>query len=402
MDNLSKIEMKNIKAAPTTGMINTFTLTELVFYFSLILNLLYSLYYPVYSALHDYYHIIILALTVLMYMSEFRIKVNISKTIILSAFLVLTIAAILINHSGLGLVITIICPLTIIYIFKNSQLNPLYINRIYILMLFGWIIAFFATFSYNARFFEDLETGIEVDGVNPNTIAIIIVFAALFLELYIDSTSKNRFFKTVIYIVSFYALYRTKSRTSLIAFAIILLIEFLIKKKILTSKKIGILIPVVVIIAGIIFPFIYTMLYTQGVTSYHTVILGKRVFTGRQYIWLNLWEYLQQNKNAYLWGVGYNTELYSRGTFNMHNAYLAIFAQYGIPIFICFIWFIIRSFSGMYNKNGKISDVQFKCYQILLYALIVGFGEGILTYLPNMIFIAMAIGIGFKEKLEAI
>ena len=52
----------------------------------------------------------------------------------------------------------------------------------------------------------------------------------------------------------------------------------------------------------------------------------------------------------------------------------------------------------MYNKSGNISDLQFKCYQIVVYVLIVGFGEGVLTYLPNMIFIAMAIGIGNREK----
>lgn len=268
-------------------------------------------------------------------------------------------------------------------------------------MLVGWLIALLATFTYNEQFFANLEAGIEMESVNPNTMAIIIVFTALFLELYIDSTSKSKFLKVLIYLVSLLALYRTRSRTSLVAFAVILLLEFLLKGKIRKSKKLGMLIPVTIIIAGIVFPFVYTLLFTQGIVSYHTLFLGKRIFTGRQYIWLNLWEYLQQHKNAFLWGVGYNTELYSRGTFNLHNAYLSIFAQYGIPLFVFYIWYILRSFSGMFNSYGKITDLQFKCYQVLVYVLIVGFGEGVLSYLPNMIFIAMAIGIGIREKSEA-
>ena len=379
----------------------SFTRTEVILYLVLIINLLYSLFYPVYTALHGFYHIIVLVFAMLIFTAELKVKVNLNKAFMLVAFIGLTIAAILINHSGLGLVINTIWPLTIIYIFRNSRFSSNYLNKINLLMLVGWIIALLATFTYNEQFFANLEAGIEMESVNPNTMAIIIVFTALFLELYIDSTSKSKFLKVLIYLVSLLALYRTRSRTSLVAFAVILLLEFLLKGKIRKSKKLGMLIPVTIIIAGIVFPFVYTLLFTQGIVSYHTLFLGKRIFTGRQYIWLNLWEYLQQHKNAFLWGVGYNTELYSRGTFNLHNAYLSIFAQYGIPLFVFYIWYILRSFSGMFNSYGKITDLQFKCYQVLVYVLIVGFGEGVLSYLPNMIFIAMAIGIGIREKSEA-
>ena len=379
----------------------SFTRTEVILYLALIINLLYSLFYPVYTALHGFYHIIVLVFAMLIFTAELKVKVNLNKAFMLVAFIGLTIAAILINHSGLGLVINIIWPLTIIYIFRNSRFSSNYLNKINLLMLVGWLIALLATFTYNEQFFANLEAGIEMESVNPNTMAIIIVFTALFLELYIDSTSKSKFLKVLIYLVSLLALYRTRSRTSLVAFAVILLLEFLLKGKIRKSKKLGMLIPVTSIIAGIVSPFVYTLLFTQGIVSYHTLFLGKRIFTGRQYIWLNLWEYLQQHKNAFLWGVGYNTELYSRGTFNLHNAYLSIFAQYGIPLFVFYIWYILRSFSGMFNSYGKITDLQFKCYQVLVYVLIVGFGEGVLSYLPNMIFIAMAIGIGIREKSEA-
>ena len=77
-----------------------------------------------------------------------------------------------------------------------------------------------------------------------------------------------------------------------------------------------------------------------------------------------------------------------------------VFAQYGLPTFVVYLAYIFSSAAGMYGQSGRISDLQFKCYQILLYVLIVGFGETVLSSLPNLIFIAMAIGIGRRERLE--
>ncbi len=400
IDNPNMIQMKDGMSGSNIRKMNAFTMTELLFYFALILNLSYSLLYPVYTSLHSVYHIIILGIIIAIYASERFLSLNGSKIFSLMVFLGVTVAVIQINHSGLGLVINILWPLTVIYVFKNSNLTARYLQRINNLMLVGWFVSLISTFTYNEAYFANFEAGIEVEGVNPNTMAIIIVFTALFLHLYVDSSRKPKFFKVVITLLSFVALYRTRSRSSLIAFVVILLMEFVLKKKIKKSSKLGMAISILIIAAGIIFPFVYTYLYAQDIIGYHTLFLGKRIFTGRQYIWLSLWEYLQQHKSAWVWGVGYNTELYSRGTFNMHNAYVAIFAQYGIPLFICYIGYILHSFKKMYNKFDNISDLQFKCYQILIYILIVGFGEGVLSYLPNMLFIAMAIGIGYREKLE--
>ena len=182
----------------------------------------------------------------------------------------------------------------------------------------------------------------------------------------------------------------------MIAYMLVLVLGMFVNKTIRKSRKIGMLIVVTVVAVGIVFPLIYTMLYFYDVISYHTLFMGKRIFTGRQYIWLNLYEYLQVHTEAYLIGVGYNTELFSRGTFNLHNAYLMIFAQYGIPFLLVFLRYIYCSIKKMYDNVGQISDLQFKCYQV--YTLLVGVTETILSYLPNMIFIAMAIGIGIRSK----
>lgn len=377
-----------------------FSVSELIFYLALILDIAFSVFYPVYAALHDYYTYIIWIMIILMLACGKTLRYSGVESLGLVAFMGMNIAAILVNGSGIGVLILIIWPLCIIYMFKNFHISDAYIGRINVLMMAGWILAIIGSLGYTDAYFEALDKNIDMEKINPNTIAIIIVVTCLFLGLYIDGKSKSRIRKILVYLISFAALYQTRSRTSLVAFLAILMVELILKKKIEKSKKLALLLVAIIIVAGIIFPFIYVGLYMNGIVTYDTQFLGKRLFTGRQDIWINLWNYLQNNHGAFIWGVGYNTELYSRGTFNLHNAYLMIFAQYGLPTLLVYLAYIFHSAANMYGQFGRISNLQFKCYQILLYVLIVGFGETVLTYMPNLIFIAMAIGIGCRERLE--
>lgn len=306
-------------------------------------------------------------------------------------------SSIWINHSGFGLLSTIAWPIVLIYMLKNSSLSDNYINKFSFLFFIGWIFAVITSFNYSDSYFENFE--LNYTGLNPNTIAIIIVVTCLFIMLYMKNTTIQKPIKAFVYLISAYALYRTKSRTSIFAFAPVLLMEFFLKKRIVKSKKTAIIIMAAIIAGGIIFPVIYVNLFTKGIISYDAQIFGKRIYSGRQYIWLNLWEYLQNNKNAYIWGTGYNETFYI-GSFNLHNSYLMIFAQYGIPILIIYLFYLFKSVLNMFGKSNYITDIQFTCYQILIYVLMVGFGETILSYAPNMIYIAIAIGIGCRERSE--
>lgn len=399
MDRAS-IQKTYVSRNISSGARSFFSPSELIFYLALILNIAFSVFYPVYSSLHKYYAYVVFICAFLIFACGKKLKYSGKKAVGMVAFIGMNVLAILMNGSGMGVLIQILWPLCIIYMFKNIHIPDAYIARINVLMMAGWILAVAGSLSYTAAYFEAFEQNVEQRGINPNTIAIIIVTTCLFLGLYIDGKSKSKLWKIIVYVISFAALYRTRSRTSMVAFFAILIVEMLLKKKIKRLKKLALILVTLIIAAGIIFPIVYVGLYRNGIITYDMLFLRKRVFTGRQYIWANLWNYLQLNHSAFIWGVGYNTELYSRGTFNLHNAYLMIFAQYGLPTLLVYLAYIIYSVAGMYGKSGQISDLQFKSYQILLYVLIVGFGETVLSYLPNLIYIAMAIGIGCRERLE--
>ena len=372
---------------------------ELLFYCALILNISYSIFYPVYSALHDNFSHIIILFTILIFLSIQRWKYNGIQVVKVVMFILLCLITILVNHSGIGVLIYIIWPLCIIYMFKRCNLTNKYIDRINFIMAAGWVLSIIGSSQYTDAYFASFDNGTAVVGINPNTMAVVIAVTCLFLGAYIDYKIKSRLLKIVIYAVSLIALYQTRARASLVAVSIIFLLEFLFTRKLVRSRRMALFIASFVIIAGIIFPFVYVELFSNDIITYETQFLGKRVFTGRQYIWLNLWNYLCNNPDAYIWGVGYNTDLYSKGTFNMHNAFLMIFAQFGIMVLTIYILYLACSIKDMYGKFGHISNFQFKCYLIILYVMIVGFGETTLSYLPNLIFIAMAIGIGCREKI---
>lgn len=374
-----------------------FNRVELLFYGVLVFNSVYALSFPVYIALYEQYSKMIVALLALMFIAAGKVRIAANKAALLCGFVAVCLVNILVNHSGLGVLEYIVWPLSIVYFLKKLRLPGAYINRISLIMLVSWALSVAASFQYRNMAFED-----GVAGINPNTVAVVISTSCLFIKLYLSKRYRSWLLYVPLYALSLFGLYQTRSRTSLIAFIAILLMELVLKKRIKRSRRLAMGIMVAVVAVGILVPFVYVAMFSSGRFTYNTLFLGKRLFSGRQYIWQNLWEYVRQHRIVYLVGTGYNTDFYSRGSFNLHNSYLMIFAQFGLPILAGYLYYVYRSVSGMYNMQGHISDIQFVCYQIIILVLIIGFSETILVYLPNLIYFAMALGIGQRERTEDI
>ena len=367
-----KDNTKNLMAGlalQSQGTLLLFNRVELLFYIILIFNCLYTQFYPVYLALYDYYSRIIISFIALMFIFARQVRVNKGYTVAVGVFLLFSLGVILVNHTGLGVLLYFVWSLAIIYFLKGMKFSSDYITRLSKIMIVIWGIAVF-----------------------------MISVSCLFIELYISKRSKSKLTRILLYVVSLCALLRTRARTPLVAFICVLSIGFLFKNAIKHSKKIALVLLISVIVMGIVFPFLYVYMFEHMNISYDTVILGKRLFTGRQYIWQNVMTYVQNHKETYLWGTGYNATFYSRGTFNLHNSYWGIFAIFGIPVLLICLWYLIHSVSTMYSKRGYISDLQFVCYQIIMLFLIISFGETIMINLSCLIYLAMAIGIGCRER----
>jgi len=255
-----------------------------------------------------------------------------------------------------------------------------------------------SAFRFSDSYLHAAELGMEMNGINPNMTAIVLASTCMYMQLVLEKKQVPRPLRVLLYLVTLIAVYRTRSRGTFFSFALVIFLSMFLKNRLKKSWKLLLFIMAVAVIAGLLFPFVYVGLYERNIISDNTEILGKSVFTGRQFIWINLREYLRAHVGAYLYGVGYNTDLYSTGKFNMHNAYLQLFAQFGLPILGAYLVYLFYSVRSMYGRDGKINDVQFKCCQLVLMTICIGFGETIFSYIPGMIFYAMAVGIGCREK----
>ena len=373
------------------------SIVELLLQLLLLINLSMLVYYPAYARFNGSFNTIITVISVLIIISRTAIEFTAMKLIGSVIFFSLSAIAIVLNHSGFGVMLQFLWPLAIIFMFMYSDLSEKYLSRMSLLMLAAWLISIVASYRNITIFFVNAKKGIHTDGLNPNTVAIVIASTALFVQAYLERMPEIRWLKWFVALISIIGIYNTKSRTSLVAFLLVTALDMLFKHRLNDSRQHSVALTGAIIAIGVLFPIVYVFLFSGGMITTETTFMGKSLLTGRQYIWISLWGYIQKNPGAVLWGVGYNTDLYLGGTFNVHNAYLQLFAQYGLPIFVMYFSFLLYIVSSMFGTKDRINDLQFKCYQVILLTLCIGYGETILSFIPTIIFIALACGIGFRE-----
>ncbi len=373
------------------------TLIELLFDGMIIVNLAIMLSYPVYAAINDYFHRYIFAFVVLMIVAGTKFEFSLMRIIGLVVFLGLGLLILKLNHSSLGAVFQFVWPLSIIYAIKNLDLSEYYAERINIIMSVAWVLAIFEAYRNTSTYFYETDLGNHAGMINPNTTAIVIAGTCLFIGFYAEKITDSVWIKLFIYAVSLVGIHLTKSRGSLLALAVVIVVEFVFRNAIIRSRRFAVTLLTLAIFGGIAFPFIYIALYNTGILTLSTTFLGKRVFTGRQYIWNNVVEYMLANKQALLIGTGYNEELYYAGTFNLHNGYIQLFAQFGLPVLLVYMIYLICVVSGMFGEKKYLTHHQFMCYQIILLTVCIGYGETIFSYIQCMLFYVIALGIGCRE-----
>ena len=389
-------EYKYLKSINYSDAIGVSDMVEWPLYGIIALNLAMISEYSVYLKLDPYFNVAVFAASMLLFIYRLTIDIPINKVIGVIVFFAFCVVAIFMNHSGMGVLIKLIWPLSLIFVFKYTRLPERYTVRIGFLMMLAWLMAVYTAFR-DAKAISMILTHITpYRGINPNTTAMVIASSCLFLEPFLAQFIDTKWHKFILYPVSLAALAKTLSRTSMIAFGMVILLELLLKRKIKKSKALGLSILFFIIAAGILFPIVYVYLFKQGIITETTAILGKNVFTGRQYIWISLWEYLKQHTDAFIWGTGYNTSFFlsSTDSFSLHNSYLQIFAQFGLPVLLVYIGYLFYLVNGMYDAKGRMTDLQFKCYQVVLLTLGIGTAEIILTYPPSILFFPLALGIG--------
>lgn len=171
--------------------------------------------------------------------------------------------------------------------------------------------------------------------LNPNMIAYGNLFFVFLCTLSIDFSrfTKRMLVGLCIYIVAFILIEITECRTVLSLLFLSLFLRIVPSRffynKILYKVFFG-----SILIGGIIFAVFYLYLYFDTMGDMSMELGEKRMFSGREKIWAEL--FVRTLENGLLCGIKDSTYLDCFPEFNPHSTYVAIFSLYGVVVFILF------------------------------------------------------------------
>lgn len=232
-----------------------------------------------------------------------------------------------------------------IYIIGSVKCEKELKHFIYGASLVGAFIFIGFSFIPSIAYSDEELTSLTLGFSNPNETAIYLMSTICMLTLLFD-VLKRWFYKVPLLLVIgylIYLLYRTDSRTALIATALVLLYQIFARQWVL---------PRWVIPVAVIFPLVFWLVYAflwVNVESLHDVeILGKEFFSGREQYFVDKLLELRTN-----WPFG-DVGLYYFG--NMHNGPLAMIASMGVFGFAAHVAYTVYTLYGYYPNINKKSQ----------------------------------------------
>lgn len=297
-----------------------------------------------------------------------------------------------INHENYTEWLTLVWFFGIYYCMRQMKMHKRYIILFLIVNLTVFI--YLIIYSYiNHAALESYIIGYQKDTtvVNPNTVAIGIV-ESYWLIVYVGKrTFLKKWLSIVLCIAAVSGILRCGTRSALMFFGATLLVYLLLGERIKKNERLAIALVIIIIIVAYVMPFVFVSLwktYGGGLK-----IMGKYVFNGRERIWNAYINYLNENPRAIIFGTGRKEVLLWHGSFNLHNSYLALHAEYGIVATVVYLAFIINSIRASYNTNRCISNEQLIMYLMIIMVMMIGIVETTLTYILSCIYLAFPLGL---------
>lgn len=268
--------------------------------------------------------------------------------------LILLILSYAINDCGFGSIGTVIVFSLIMLISPRLKIDEKFLKILAIFFAVFWIYSLFQNFYY-------------IHNINSNSAAFIVLYIYICFSSLINRLIENKkisiYLILLISIITFLNVIKYECRNVLIIILILITIPFFIKdnNKFITNKKNAKIIWFIITLGSLLITLIYVILYKNNISidlSFFSE--NKKFFSGRERIWLNIYEGLKYN---YLLGFGNNSIYYpSVGT---HNYMLNVLALFGIPHFIIFIinikYYVKEIFKKTINKNNLMSFLSIIC-----------------------------------------
>lgn len=223
--------------------------------------------------------------------------------------------------------------------------------------------------------------------LNPNVLGFFIFLNLYFVVVFFVMTDSlyAKFFSLLIIGLSLVLIIVSGARTSLLAlFLSFLLFLFLRKMTIKHNTYLWSLLGAFVFMPLISYFYVYisTASFSQELNQLVWEETGKSLFTGRNDIWLVIFNYIYDN---YLFGAGFGADLASLNiTISSHNLYLMLIYQLGIVGYIVFIVYFF-SMTKVFLGNRYLNDSKMATISISwVFSILVHQGFEIFLFQNNL------------------
>ena len=181
-----------------------------------------------------------------------------------------------------------------------------------------------------------------------------------------------------------------RSRMTLVSLGVYFILAYIPNKMI--SNKRYIFLVLLVIVIGLAIPVVYLYLYRSG---YNARVLGKNIYTGREYLWGIVLDKLAESKIIMFFGAG----AHAAEGLNLHNNYLDILFNFGVIGFSIYYLFYVKIFS---QCAKIIRDIEIKrgLAMFVSFFLVLGWTETTTLWAP--MFVGMNLGIGMAYNKSRI
>ena len=308
--------------------------------------------------------VIIYAVIFIMIAINLRLSLNLRKWLgLIVILLVFSFIISLFNNAYLGQFLMRLSMILLgIITYSNVQIPKKAMNIISLIMMILTSYFFIKSFGYNNAFYQTNELSSNYNAINPNSMGLVVLFSFMIADR--GAFMKSHIVRFAIIIASFVALFNFGSRNALLCLALYIASVYILKNIKTRGRKIILAISLLV---ALLFPIIYVSTYDSSLSRGDSVeILGKDIYSGRQDIWTEAMT--TKNIGSIFVGNSNLTLIESLPSKSLHNMYIDIGYQLGIP-YLLFFMFII------YIIATRNPDMSRKVFASILILLIYGYFE---------------------------
>lgn len=302
-------------------------------------------------------------------------------------YLLYIILITIIKDVGIGIGGSVLLIILFILFMDNYRIKEKSYSTIYYIFILLEIWSSFLSFNYKYGVFLN-----EIIWFNSNTIGLMSMLAVIVVNTLGNKLNQNKIILWILNLIGVIALFNVESRTAMISVFFYLVCTYIIPKVVLKRKIIIRFLYSAIILIGILIPYVYSYMFLNGV-DFKVPFFNKSLYTGREELWIEVIEKMQEEPIDYIIGIGNNDSLTFTAT--VHSAYFRALVRYGIVGFLGLYIFFIDKIEKII-RNDKNGD-QLMYVIAWLAIMISGFFE--VSYLITTFAIPMSflLGLGVSE-----